>query len=468
MSTSRSCWAAWATASAGLSNSRASDVGSTASGSTSTRPPGQASCTSARRGKYVRSRWNSVSMRVARLGDQVVDEVVEIGLAVDPAIRHEGWSPPTVSRPDAIHASVPPATLTTSMPSSPARRRTRTPACCGRPTWQITYVGPSPGKASRWSGTVRQRDRARRPGTWPSAYSSGSRTSTSRAAGGEALGELVDVDLLDGHARQRYRAGVVGGRQLVGRVDVAQRGRRRPATSTCAHARRRARAAPARRRPSAARASSARRRRATRSATAASGRCRRRRRRRAGSASAAATQRSHRRRRRGRQVARGDDHDVVGAGRAERGEHPAGRTLARASGRRRRGRPKRASSARVTADEHDRRRSRPAASAAATRSAIATPATSTNALSVPIRRLRAAAQHGAGRAGSRPGAAGRRGRAGRGTAPSARPRRPRRSPRPSPRARRAPAGTPGSSAPTSARSPSPRQPLARSASRPRW
>ena len=76
----------------------------------------------------------------------------------------------------------------------------------------------------------------------------------------------------------------------------------------------------------------------------------------------------------------------------------------------------------------------------ATRSAIATPSTSTNALSVPIRRLRP--PHSTAPAGHRRRGGARRGRAGRGTWRSARPRRPRRSARPSRRARPARAGSP--------------------------
>ena len=54
--------------------------------------------------------------RVPRLGRQLVDQSVELVLALDPAVGHEGRSPSTVSRPDATHAPVPPATLTASMP----------------------------------------------------------------------------------------------------------------------------------------------------------------------------------------------------------------------------------------------------------------------------------------------------------------------------------------------------------------
>ena len=54
--------------------------------------------------------------RVPRLGRQLIDQSVELVLVLDPAVGHEGWSPGTVSRPEAIHAPVPPATLMASMP----------------------------------------------------------------------------------------------------------------------------------------------------------------------------------------------------------------------------------------------------------------------------------------------------------------------------------------------------------------
>ena len=60
--TSRSWSAACRTATAEEAKTEASGATSTASGSTRAIPPGQAICTRARWGKYVRSRWNSVSM----------------------------------------------------------------------------------------------------------------------------------------------------------------------------------------------------------------------------------------------------------------------------------------------------------------------------------------------------------------------------------------------------------------------
>ena len=49
--------------------------------------------------------------RIPRLGRQLIDQLVELVLALDPTMGHEGCSPATVSRPDATHALVPPATL---------------------------------------------------------------------------------------------------------------------------------------------------------------------------------------------------------------------------------------------------------------------------------------------------------------------------------------------------------------------
>ena len=60
--------------------------------------------------------------RICRLGHEGVDDVVEIVLTIDPAVRsfeRRGGghaAPDTYSRPDMSHAKVPPATLTTSMP----------------------------------------------------------------------------------------------------------------------------------------------------------------------------------------------------------------------------------------------------------------------------------------------------------------------------------------------------------------
>ena len=60
--------------------------------------------------------------RVGGLGGDFVDDGVEIGLAVDPAMRSNDRfgcahaSPVAYSRPDRIHAVVPPSTLTASIP----------------------------------------------------------------------------------------------------------------------------------------------------------------------------------------------------------------------------------------------------------------------------------------------------------------------------------------------------------------
>ena len=119
VSTSRSCWAAWATASAGLLEQPAQRAPGRRPAGRRARVPAaaSASCTSARRGKYVRSRWNSVSMAYRGSADQLVDDLVELGGRG----RSSGGSRGLVSRgrrrgPDAIHAAVPPATLTTSTP----------------------------------------------------------------------------------------------------------------------------------------------------------------------------------------------------------------------------------------------------------------------------------------------------------------------------------------------------------------
>ena len=120
-----------------------------------------------------------------------------------------------------------------------------------------------------------------------------------------------------------------------------------------------ARAAPARRRPSAARRAGAAAAAPPREALAAGDRSGPRRRRRPAPrrppSSSART-----RRRRATAGRRRDDHDVVVGRGVQRGEHAAGGTLARASRRRARGRPSRASS-----DARRRRRARPARSPAA-------------------------------------------------------------------------------------------------------
>ncbi len=55
---------------------------------------------------------------VPRFSTQLIDERVELRLRVDPAIRHAGWSPVTMSRPLVIQAIVPPSTLIASSPCS--------------------------------------------------------------------------------------------------------------------------------------------------------------------------------------------------------------------------------------------------------------------------------------------------------------------------------------------------------------
>src|SRR5512143_3285524 len=62
---------------------------------------------------------------IARFLGQTVDECLEIGLRVDPAMAHAGWSPMTVSRPLFTQASVPPATLTASTPCCRRNSHTR-------------------------------------------------------------------------------------------------------------------------------------------------------------------------------------------------------------------------------------------------------------------------------------------------------------------------------------------------------
>ena len=289
-----------------------------------------------------------------------------------------------------------------------------------------------------------------------------------RAAGGEALGELVDIDLLERPRRQCYRAaasaadrssGVLTLRS-VGRVDGDRRRDRSAADELDAAA-----ATP----PSQCRSSSRpappapqrqRRLRGGRSSP-------RRRRRPAPSAAAASEPR--------RPIGASSSGQVAGAPRRRRRRAassavrtpPAGPRPA--SDRRTTGRPSRASSTRVAADEHDRRAAGRRRAPRATRSAIATPPTSTNALSVPIRRLRAAAEHGAGRsrAGASPGRA-RRGRAGARnvamrSASSVSPIAA--AIAPSPASDRRKPRLVGADQRTY---PEPRQPLARRASRPRW
>src|SRR5690606_8242352 len=73
---------------------------------------------------------------VGRTGRRPRDEVLEAPLVVDPAVggpggRAYGWLPVATSKPASIHALVPPATFTASIPReriTSAARRLRAPA----------------------------------------------------------------------------------------------------------------------------------------------------------------------------------------------------------------------------------------------------------------------------------------------------------------------------------------------------
>ena len=91
--TSRSCWAAWATASAGLSNSRRSGAGSHAVRVDEHDPVGPAQLHQ-REAREVRPLAVELGVDgVAGFGDEDVDDLVELGGLIDPAMGHEGWSP---------------------------------------------------------------------------------------------------------------------------------------------------------------------------------------------------------------------------------------------------------------------------------------------------------------------------------------------------------------------------------------
>ncbi len=68
--------------------------------------------------------------RVARLGEQQVDEGLELSGLGDPPMRHAGLSPTTTARPLSIQASVPPATL---IPTTPCAASASQAAHAARP-----------------------------------------------------------------------------------------------------------------------------------------------------------------------------------------------------------------------------------------------------------------------------------------------------------------------------------------------
>ena len=91
--------------------------------------------------------------RVARLEQQRIDDGIELGLLVDPAMRKRNThaAPVATLRPDITHADVPPATLIASIPFPARNSHAR---MLRPPDLQITYAGPSPRNASRCAGTV--------------------------------------------------------------------------------------------------------------------------------------------------------------------------------------------------------------------------------------------------------------------------------------------------------------------------
>ncbi len=348
------------------------------------------------------------------------------------------------SRPDAIHALVPPSTFVVSTPSRPwastnsHARRLRGARVADHVRRAVAAEG------LEVVGHRRQRDRDR-PGDVAGRVLVRLAHVDHPGAGGQAFGELVDVDLGHGHGAN-VPSHRLGGRQVPGRVDVAQvggldgDGDRPHRLDQPVHGPHAGGPVPLDDRPGPA------------GATSASAGC-------------------------SRSVAR---HDDVGVrrrgGRGEEAADRSGRSKARSqaatttssSGSRasavRTPPPGPSPGHRSSCTGRPNRASR--AASPPTKTTGAQPAASSarghalghrHAADLDERLVRA---HPAAAATTEHGTGGhdavrrtRRGRAGRGTWRCARPRRARRSPRPSRRARRAHAGTRGSSAPTSARSP---------------
>ena len=138
-----------------------------------------------------------VALRVDHEGDlAVVDEVAAVAQrrGVDGEDGQVGviGNPLSTGRPERTQAAVPPATLTASKPAADSRSAHRAAAVAGGSRSGSTGRSRSSSRAGRAadpSGSVRA------PGTWPSAYSPGSRTSTSTAPDAQAVLELRHVDL---------------------------------------------------------------------------------------------------------------------------------------------------------------------------------------------------------------------------------------------------------------------------------
>src|SRR4051794_297515 len=238
------------TARPGPSSTLARGCRLTASGSTRTMRSSHASCTRATRGKYVRSRWNSVSTayRSASASAETTSardssssthsKSVTDGLRSGWAPGHPGSSPFMTPRPDRIHASVPPATLVASMPLAARNSAAR---LLRPPLLQITST-PSAGTSDSRSGTVAS-GMSVAPGTWPAVYSSGSRTSITGAPSSlrranssmSISGTVTDLLAPSGSADRRLgysmcaadypprvRSPPSGSGQVLRRVDVAQ------------------------------------------------------------------------------------------------------------------------------------------------------------------------------------------------------------------------------------------------------
>ena len=140
--------------------------------------------------------------------------------SVDPAIGSRGLVPArrVVPRPDVRStASVPPATLTTVDAATSAATYSQA-RMLRAPARQITYVGPSPRKRVEVVGDRGRAGPARRPGTWPAAYSSGSRTSISRAPSARRSASSSTSISAMGTAPTLPSVAAVGGSEQVGRA----------------------------------------------------------------------------------------------------------------------------------------------------------------------------------------------------------------------------------------------------------
>ena len=132
---------------------------------------------------------------VSRLGDQLVDEFEEVDLVVDPTERHEGL----VSDHDVAAGVDPGSRPSGDVDDVVAIARGDLARPHAAPARLADHVGrPVGSETVEVVGDRGERDQLR-PGTWPARYSSGSRTSITRAPCGDTFGEGGHLDLRNRH-----------------------------------------------------------------------------------------------------------------------------------------------------------------------------------------------------------------------------------------------------------------------------